>query len=112
MKAAILNTQSRAKRSLNRSKLRLDKKYSSFSLNKSRKSIVPLKRSKPLTNEEIINIQESERQKQKGIKNELEIQEELNKMKVKSINGSQSQSDYPHENVHEALQKSLSKNRK
>jgi hypothetical protein len=78
MRKIYTNTQSRAKRSLNRSKSTFDKKYKSFSLNlnKTVKHIVPLKRSKPLTNQEITNIQ----QKQRGM-NEVEIQNELNKSK-------------------------------
>lgn len=83
MRKKYTNTQSREKRSFNRSKLSLDKKHKSLSLNKTVKYF-SFKRSNPLTNEEITNIQQSERQKQKEIKNELDIQAELNKVKVRS----------------------------
>jgi hypothetical protein len=117
MRKVFTNTQSRAKRSLNRSKTSLGKPHKSLSLNlnKQVKHIIPLKRSKPLTNEEITNIQQSERQKQQQIMNEVEIKKELNKMVVQSRShrsrshrSRRSRSKtYPHENVHEQLQRSL-----
>ena len=71
-----------------------------------------MKRSTPLTNQEITNIQ-------KKTKNEVELQHELEKMVIKRSNGSKSRSGskrgsrsrsksrriptHPHENVHEAL---------
>lgn len=101
------------------------RKYKSLSLNtksQTRNQSRKIKRSNPLTNEEIVDIQ----QKQKGIMNNIEIQEELNKMKVRSRSrsrsgsrsGSRSQTrsksygkpqnyTYPHENVYEELKKSL-----
>uniref|UniRef100_A0A6C0D1U0 Uncharacterized protein n=1 Tax=viral metagenome TaxID=1070528 RepID=A0A6C0D1U0_9ZZZZ len=123
MRKVFTNTQSRAKRSLNRSKMSLGKPHKSFSLNLNKpvKHIIPLKRSNPLTNEEITNIQQSERQKQQQIMNDVEIKKELNKMVVRSrsrshrsrSHRSRSRSKtYPHEDVHEQLQKSLSKGSK
>jgi hypothetical protein len=130
MRKIFTNKQSRAKRSLNRSKMSLGKPHRSFSLNlnKQVKHIIPLKRSNPLTNQEITNIQQGEREKQQQIMNEVEIKKELNKMVVQSRSQSrrsqsqsrrsQSQSrrsqskTYPHENVHEQLQRSLSKGSK
>ena len=115
MRKIITNTQSRAKRSLNRSKMTLGKPYRSLSLNKPVKYI-PLNRSKPLTNQEITNIQQSERQRQQKIMNEVEIQKELNKMVIRSPNRShrshshrshRSRNTHPHEDVYEQLQRSL-----
>jgi hypothetical protein len=116
MRKVFTNTQSRAKRSLNRSKLSLGKPHRSFSLNLNKpvKHIIPLDRSKPLTNQEITNIQQSERERQQKIMNEVEIQKELNKMVVKSPSRSRRSRSktYPHEDVHEHLQSSLSKGSK
>lgn len=128
MRKVFTNKQSRAKRSLNSSKMSLGKTHKSFSLNLNKpvKHIIPLKRSNPLTNQEITNIQQSERQKQQGIMNQVEIQKELNKMKVRSRSHTRSTSHsrrsrqnrsktlptYPHEDVHEQLQRSLSKGSK
>jgi len=117
MRKIFTNKQSTAKRSLNRSKMSLGKKHKSFSLNMNKpvKHIASLKRSTPLTNKEITNIQQDERQRQQKIMNDVEIQKELNKMKVKSHSRrsrSKPLSTYPHEDVHEQLQKSLSKGSK
>jgi hypothetical protein len=115
MRKIFTNKQSRAKRSLNRSKMSLGKKHKSFSLNMNKpvKHIASLKRSTPLTNKEITNIQQNERQRQQKKMNESEIQKELNKMKVKSHSQSRSRSNtHPHEDVHEQLQRSLSKGSK
>jgi len=115
MRKVFTNKQSRAKRSLNRSKMSLGKRHKSFSLNMNKpvKHIASLKRSTPLTNKEITIIQQNERQRQQKKMNESEIQKELNKMKVKNHSRSRSRSNtHPHEDVHEQLQRSLSKGSK
>jgi hypothetical protein len=113
MKQPILNTQSRERRSFNNPPRINSKKYKSLSINKSKKNMY-FKRSIPLTNKEIIEVQN----KTKKNMNYLEIQKELNKMKVKSRSTRSSRSRspidfaYPHEDVYEQLKHSLSKKSK